>query len=589
MDRNFLSSIHLIDELLKEYFVYRGFTETLKKFEIDLKNDKSHSMRFHRMVQEIMSEINNLNLPGVTQIWNQYVRVLFHQIDKKSQTIIIHLENSLYKLYLVKAHQASKIDKITEFLQKFSPIMINDDSWKEWLALPYIKSPEINNTFALYYTKLWQDTFIISLHNALNSLWMTCGPPRLVKLLYSSVNSNSEDKKLSKNNVTIDPNENRNESSNNPIQINIDSSMQDNMKAPEQISIKTHVDDHSIELSTSTSTDNLLNQWKTIIKLPNSIMAIKSSSSNKISIIDQSNSLSVYDNSNSTFNSKKMNQQLSSMDWMNNNSEVLVSGDKKGFLNIFNDFDNFNFETIDLSDNQKFGIENICCSKMHNKCIIHLNLSNSHSNLSQNSHLLQYDFISKHHEKIYDFNDLPLISQKDSIKHLISHDNFLGIASSFGFIGLLDLRTNSIVHQYNYTNTNSEIINMAIVSESKILILNSLHKVILYDMRCTKELIDFDDWPHNPPYKNKSYSDFKVSSDMVDDDNLGQIVVGNGQKLLFSMLKNDILEADEHIIPNYGSQSVELTINAIEFNKNQSSQKSVLVGDSAGNLFSFTN
>jgi hypothetical protein len=36
-----------------------------------------------------------------------------------------------------------------------------------FIALPFIKNPEENPTFMVYFTRQWQDTMLISLHNLL--------------------------------------------------------------------------------------------------------------------------------------------------------------------------------------------------------------------------------------------------------------------------------------------------------------------------------------------------------------------------------------------------------------------------------------
>ena len=39
------------------------------------------------------------------------------------------------------------------------------------LALPFTKSPELHSTFKIYYSKEWQDAFIITLHNFFSTLF----------------------------------------------------------------------------------------------------------------------------------------------------------------------------------------------------------------------------------------------------------------------------------------------------------------------------------------------------------------------------------------------------------------------------------
>lgn len=40
-----MSHVQYIDELIREYLLFRGFTGTLKTFDLDLKNDKDKGFR----------------------------------------------------------------------------------------------------------------------------------------------------------------------------------------------------------------------------------------------------------------------------------------------------------------------------------------------------------------------------------------------------------------------------------------------------------------------------------------------------------------------------------------------------------------
>ena len=43
--------------------------------------------------------------------------------------------------------------------------------WRDWFALPFIFAPEQNPAFALYFSRQWTDTFLVSLHNFLSALF----------------------------------------------------------------------------------------------------------------------------------------------------------------------------------------------------------------------------------------------------------------------------------------------------------------------------------------------------------------------------------------------------------------------------------
>lgn len=100
------------------------------------------------------------------------------------------MENSLLKFYLIHALTNNRSDKVNEFLTKMTNDLQMQNEWKDWfskliyfvilliyfnpffvLVLPYLKNIEENPLFAIYFTKQWQDSFFISLHNFLSIVY----------------------------------------------------------------------------------------------------------------------------------------------------------------------------------------------------------------------------------------------------------------------------------------------------------------------------------------------------------------------------------------------------------------------------------
>ncbi|XP_044272177.1 helicase ARIP4-like isoform X2 [Tribolium madens] len=90
------------------------------------------------------------------------------------------LENSVLKLYLVNCVVNNKTDKVMEFFLKMTPELQNQSEWKDWFVFPYIKNHEENPAFTLYFTKQWQDTLLVSLHNFLASIFQYMPTPTLM-------------------------------------------------------------------------------------------------------------------------------------------------------------------------------------------------------------------------------------------------------------------------------------------------------------------------------------------------------------------------------------------------------------------------
>ena len=67
--------------------------------------------------------------------------------------------------------QKGNQDKTQEFFQRMGAELQGAAEWRDWFALPFILTPEQNPTFALYFSRQWTDTFLVSLHNFLSTLF----------------------------------------------------------------------------------------------------------------------------------------------------------------------------------------------------------------------------------------------------------------------------------------------------------------------------------------------------------------------------------------------------------------------------------
>uniref|UniRef100_A0A8C5QSC9 WD repeat-containing protein 91 n=1 Tax=Leptobrachium leishanense TaxID=445787 RepID=A0A8C5QSC9_9ANUR len=114
------SAVELTDDLVREYLTFRGFTNTLKFFEADIKTDKEKGLR------------------------------------------------------------TSRTDKAHDFFQKQAVELQNQAEWKEWFSLPFLPTPEGNPTFATYFSRQWADTFTVSLHNFLSVLFQCMPVPTIL-------------------------------------------------------------------------------------------------------------------------------------------------------------------------------------------------------------------------------------------------------------------------------------------------------------------------------------------------------------------------------------------------------------------------
>ncbi len=111
------------------------------------------------------------------------------------------LENDLFKLYLANCVHNRKSDKAKEFFEHLTPRLHAIEAWREWfgklcqslcffpienclrvqfLAMPYLANPQEQPLFRQYFSKPWQETFLISLHNFLSLAFHQMQVPSLL-------------------------------------------------------------------------------------------------------------------------------------------------------------------------------------------------------------------------------------------------------------------------------------------------------------------------------------------------------------------------------------------------------------------------
>ena len=174
-----MTQYQYLDELVREYLLFRGFTGTLKTFDVDLKNEKEKGLRVDKIVDQLSQSISSHDLGGLLDLWKHLDTKLFSRLETHRLAGVRKLENSLYKLYIVSCVQSKQHEKLREFFEKMTSDLHGQTEWKDWFALPFIKDPSDNPAFSLYFSRQWQDTLMMSLTNFMSIVFQSLPPPRL--------------------------------------------------------------------------------------------------------------------------------------------------------------------------------------------------------------------------------------------------------------------------------------------------------------------------------------------------------------------------------------------------------------------------
>ncbi|XP_020630287.1 WD repeat-containing protein 91-like isoform X2 [Orbicella faveolata] len=175
------AAIPMLDDVIKEYLVFRAFSNTLKSFESDLKADKDKSFRVDKIVDQLYQYILSYDIVGLRDFWDYLNDRFFKRLDYQHNSNVKKLEMCLLRLYIVHAIQNSKNDKVVEFFEKYTAELQTQTEWREWFAIPFIKNPEQNVTFEMYFQRAWQETFFLSLYNFLITLFHHMPMPTILK------------------------------------------------------------------------------------------------------------------------------------------------------------------------------------------------------------------------------------------------------------------------------------------------------------------------------------------------------------------------------------------------------------------------
>ncbi|XP_043943485.1 WD repeat-containing protein 91 [Protopterus annectens] len=178
------STVERLDELVREYLTYRGFTSTLKYLDTEIKADKEKGFRADKIVDQLQHFIHTYDLAGLRDYWGYLDRRLFSRLEDVYRPTVNKLKISLFRYYLVHAVQTGRQDKSQDFFQKQASELQNQIEWKDWFVLPFLPAADQNPAFATYFSRQWADTFLVSLHNFLSVLFQYMPVPVLLNFDY---------------------------------------------------------------------------------------------------------------------------------------------------------------------------------------------------------------------------------------------------------------------------------------------------------------------------------------------------------------------------------------------------------------------
>mmetsp|Transcript_9396 Transcript_9396/g.25488 ORF Transcript_9396/g.25488 Transcript_9396/m.25488 type:complete len:133 (+) Transcript_9396:191-589(+) len=121
-----------VDQVLREYLLFRGFVRTLQSFDLEQQNDKLIAYDIDKVKDRIFELIDKLELAGFLTLWKLLADRFFVNLDDQTSEAVANIEKSLQRLFLVKCVRSRKLDKVSEFLRRNSEVFGTDASWQRW-------------------------------------------------------------------------------------------------------------------------------------------------------------------------------------------------------------------------------------------------------------------------------------------------------------------------------------------------------------------------------------------------------------------------------------------------------------------------
>lgn len=129
-----MNSIDAVDELVREYLLFRGFHGTLKQFDVDVKNDAARGFQVDRLLEHLLALLQGYELQAMLDFWYYLDSRFFSRLEQSFLKAVKRFELDLLRLYLVNAVQHARKDKVQEFFELYSTELANSPEWSSWFG-----------------------------------------------------------------------------------------------------------------------------------------------------------------------------------------------------------------------------------------------------------------------------------------------------------------------------------------------------------------------------------------------------------------------------------------------------------------------
>lgn len=179
-----MENVQYAEELVREFLVFRGFTNTLQAYEAELSTEIGRNFEVDKILDLVFSVyIPKYQLDRLLSIFSFLKQCFTSPADTVLYTALLKLEQSVLRYYVINALKSGMQEKVVEFFSASgSYLMQKREDWISWFAIPYIKNPSLDPQFRIYFSKEWSDTLVLSFRNFLSGIFNGTRIPALLKI-----------------------------------------------------------------------------------------------------------------------------------------------------------------------------------------------------------------------------------------------------------------------------------------------------------------------------------------------------------------------------------------------------------------------
>ncbi|KAJ1642877.1 hypothetical protein J3B02_001672 [Coemansia erecta] len=176
-----IESVQFIDDLIREYLLFRGFKSTLMAFEEDLEKDQDKGFSAEYIVDELLTMAKELRVDDFLDYWKYLTFRFFSHLSPKYHRTTKMFEARIIRLFLVSAIKAGERMQIRKFMDVHGHALGKQGGdWIPWLGIEYVENPAGRPEFQNFFSDHWFTSLRTALVDFVQTIFPAMAVPRIM-------------------------------------------------------------------------------------------------------------------------------------------------------------------------------------------------------------------------------------------------------------------------------------------------------------------------------------------------------------------------------------------------------------------------